>query len=103
MKQETIKVIFRKFVDSTTDQIIAIFPELAGDQDWEGTCLSYQHIGQHGAANTDLSEYTVPCREEEYEDLKKELENIGYSLKIVKQMPKWAADIRSKQVRGEKS
>lgn len=100
MKKDVTKVIFRKF--TATDDIIAIFPELVGTQDWENDCMSYMTIGQHGAASVDLAKYTQPCTDREYSKLKKELESLGYNLQIVRRIPKWAADIRSKQVKGDK-
>jgi hypothetical protein len=78
----TTKVIFRKF--KTDNDIIALFPELPGDMNPHVTCLSYQHIGQHGAACVNLtSQYTIPAKEDQYKDLLAELVSIGYDdLKI---------------------
>lgn len=70
----TTKVIYRKFPEG---DVIALFPELPGDSS-PHTCLSYQHIGQHGAASTDLSRSTTPATPAEYADLERELQSIGY-------------------------
>lgn len=79
MKQ--LPVIFRKWKQDGS--IIALFPTIAFDRDYH--CLSYEHIGQHGAADTDLSAYTVPATESEYKSLLSELKAIGYdNLKPVK-------------------
>ena len=78
METEKTKVIFRKFKDG---DIIALFPEIAGDMN-PSTMMSYQHVGQHGAA--DCIESTKLADPEEYEDLKKELETVGYVLKVCK-------------------
>jgi hypothetical protein len=74
-------VIFRRFKEG---DIIALFPydkyDIAGLY-----CGSYMHIGQHsGADYTGLVQITKPAKESEYNDLKKELEGIGYNLKVIK-------------------
>ena len=73
-------VIFRKFPED--NQIIAVFPyEIYNDR---GGINSYMHVGQHGEA-----EYSAciknarPAKENEYADLKSELESIGYNLRII--------------------
>ena len=73
------KVIFRKFKDG---DIIALFPEIVGDYS-PASCLSYMHIGQHGAADSSLVSNTKLATEEEYKDLFKELSSIGYDLKVI--------------------
>lgn len=72
---ETIKVIFRKLEKG---DIIALFPQFPGNV--AGTfCRSYQHIGQHGAADYGwVIEISEPATEEEYADLLQELRDIGY-------------------------
>lgn len=76
------KVIFRKF-KSKCESIIAIFPEIPGSL--PSYCMNYQHVGQHGHGSDYLSN-TVPAAPEEYADLKKELETIGYELKVCKRI-----------------
>lgn len=73
------KVIFRKF---NNGEIIAIFPETLQN----GECDSYMHIGQHGACTSGIPSFTKLAKPSEYRDLKKELESIGYKLKIVKKI-----------------
>ena len=74
------KVIFRKF--RSGGDILALFPEENANND-KGCCMSYQHIGQHGAASYGLTEaYTVPAKQAEYRELLNELIVIGYDLKI---------------------
>ena len=62
--------------------VIALFPyEIA---DFEGSCLSYMTIGQHGAADYDYVISTSrPATPEEYASLQVELARIGYNLKII--------------------
>jgi hypothetical protein len=68
-----MKVIFKKF----KGEIIALFPEVIGDAGKVDTCMSYQHIGQHGSASVHLPWKT--CKPEEYADLLQELKSLGYS------------------------
>jgi len=75
-KDETL-TIFRKFKEG---DIIALFPEI--EHHWP-FCSSYQHIGQHSGADYEgLIQITKPATPEEYNDLKTELESIGYNIKI---------------------
>ena len=74
------EVIFRKFKDG---DIIAFFPyEIETPQ---GYVMSYMHVGQHGSADYQgLVPTTKLATEEEYADLFKELEGIGYRLRVIK-------------------
>jgi hypothetical protein len=86
MKKDTYitEVIFRKWnrKDFKGD-IIALFPYDIWDE-FNGNVASYEHIGQHcGADYNHCINMTVPAKEEEYKDLKEELEYIGYNLKVI--------------------
>lgn len=72
-------VLFRYWLDD----ILALLPFIVGDPD-PRTCMSYQHIGQHGAAafNAMLDE-SRPATQDEYADLQTELESMEYELAIV--------------------
>ena len=79
------KVIFRQWADGS---IIALFPELQGDQSFYN-CLSYEHTGQHGAADiVGVIRDTFKPYAGKADDLKKELETIGYNLDV-KQRYSW--------------
>lgn len=79
MTEKTIGV-FRKFKDG--GDILALFPEI---DEGHGMCLSYQHIGQHGASDYNhCISLTWPAQPHECADLKAELEGIGYNLDIRK-------------------
>ena len=78
-----------KFVkDITPDfkgEITAIFPQLNYNKKRFGNRMKvcYAHIGQHNGAQVDWhNANTIPATENEYQDLKKELEGLGYELKI---------------------
>ena len=75
------EVIFRKLTSS--NRILALFPYEASPE--IGMVLSYMHIGQHGDAHYQhCLDISTLATEEEYSDLKQELENIGYNLKVLK-------------------
>ncbi len=82
------KVIFRKwwnrgvtYIDPDDYEIIALFPEIDVGM---GYIQSYMHVGQHGHANYDwVMSQTEPATPSEYRDLKKELEHIGYKLRVI--------------------
>lgn len=66
--------------------ITAVFPQLKYNKKLFGndTYMGYAHIGQHGGVSKEwIKEHTIPAEVSEYSDLKKELEGIGYSLKII--------------------
>lgn len=74
------KVIFRIFKQG---DVLALFPEEKETR--PGEVLSYQHIGQHGAADYGhCIRITRPASVEEYAPLKRELESLGYELDIRK-------------------
>lgn len=63
--------------------VFALLPHEVSDRN--GHVTSYQHVGQHSSA--DYNGCVTDSRlatEEEYKDLKKEMEGLGYNLKVVK-------------------
>jgi hypothetical protein len=74
------KVIFRKWKDTNT--VLALFPE---ELERNGFVSSYEHVGQHGAADyVGCISITKPATPEEFAGLKQELESIGYDLDVRK-------------------
>lgn len=70
--------------------VFALFPHDVADH--YGNVTTYQHVGQHSVANyRHCIDESRPATEEEYKDLKKELESIGYKLNVVKRQiyKKW--------------
>lgn len=81
MNNEKTIVIFRKW-KSEPKTVIAFFPEIPADISGK-QILSYEHIGQHGGADYNhCIAITRPAKKEEYENLKKELEQIGYNMEV---------------------
>jgi len=72
------KVFFRMF----NGDVIALFPDL--DWDTSGNfCTSYEQIGQHGSADFGyVMAESKPATPDEYAPIMKELEGIGYRLKV---------------------
>ena len=82
VEETPVRVIFRVWRQKPQN-VIALFPD--EDFDGRGHCSSYEHIGQHGAA--DFFGVLRPSRlptPEEYAPLQRELEQIGYRLIIRK-------------------
>jgi len=76
---EITEVIFRK----DKNGVFALFPHCVDTLD--GNVMSYQHIGQHSAAEYNhCITKSVPASPEEYESLLAELISIGYNLKIIR-------------------
>jgi hypothetical protein len=80
MKRDDFKtqVIFRQFPEG---DLIAIFPNEVADP--HNNVMSYQRIGQHGAASPELIEDLDRVTPKQYAALKSELESIGYNLEVI--------------------
>lgn len=80
MAKRAEKVLF--LVHRTDDSpVFAVFPHIVGTND-PATMTCYEHVGQHGTCHMD---YVKECRlagEDEYLELKAELERIGYVLDV---------------------
>lgn len=77
MASEKIVTIFRHFAG----EVIALFPEVPGSNH-PAHCLSYQHLGQHGAADCqEVIQHSRPATPEESAGLRHELESLcGYEI-----------------------
>ena len=79
------EVMFRKVKSGNfKGDIEAWFPYIIAD--FNGNVNCYAHLGQHSAGSWDYLLFnTVPAKENEYNDLKRELQShYGYNFKIVK-------------------
>lgn len=93
MKKDKYKtdVVFR--VDTKLDfrgTIFALFPHECCD--CNGNVTTFQHVGQHSAANYNYCiSISRPATKKECADLKKEMEGRGYNFNIVKRQnyKKW--------------
>jgi len=94
MKDKKTVVVFR--VLDGGGSVIALFP---GINEGNGTCSSYEHVGQHGGANyAGVIARTRPAKPKEYGELLKELRRIGYNLVIRK---RWQRGRVEPLLRGE--
>ena len=77
-------------------EVIAFLPSLPGDSNPYRTCLSYVHMGQHGAASLEYYYSTRPAQPHEYAALLEELQRIyDGKLKPVTRMTK--SDLESRK------
>lgn len=94
-KIEKTKVIFKKF----EGEIVAVFPEEPGTID-PNTCMSYQHVGQHGTMDADFISKMYAAAPEEYADLKNELEKIvGYDLEVIRRNRSSFFEVRKEKLK----
>jgi len=93
------KVIYRIYPDG---QVIALFPQIAASISGS-LCKSYMHIGQHGATNIQVVTHdTRLATADEYAELNKELEQIGYNPKPMKRCTYKDYQLRTKQYKSLK-
>jgi len=79
--KEFTPVVFRK----ERDDVTAVFPTLPADErGYEMTCCA--HIGQHSACSWHWYCGTIAARPGDYAELFRELERIGYRLKVYKRI-----------------
>jgi hypothetical protein len=78
------KVIFLlEPTEEGTEQVFAYFPEMYYNRElYKTTFTSYSHIGQHSGCHIDYAKECKEATPEQYQELKKELENIGYKLEL---------------------
>lgn len=84
MEIDKVDIVFR--VDKSKDfsgTVFALFPHECDNHN--GNVMSYQHVGQHSAADYNFCiAKSRPATEQEYAELKQELEDIGYEVNVVK-------------------
>lgn len=85
------KVIFKKFDNG---DVIAVFPEIPFNQNVHNDCMSYMHIGQHGACSLSVMQDLEPATPDEYCSLQSELYSIGYTLKVIRRISQKMHSIR---------
>ena len=65
---------------------MALFPEVPAEL-FKPYCTSYEHMGQHGSADPHfVVMHTRLAKPAEYAELKRELERLGYTLKVCKKL-----------------
>lgn len=86
MKRDThiTTIVFRMvtYARKEAPELLALFPYERWDNRGHHGC--YARIGQHGGCHyRSMIKRSRPATEAEYTPLKRELENIGYNLKII--------------------
>ncbi len=78
---DAVKVVFRAY-RKAPHEVVALFPEVPADV--SGVYLTvYEHVGQHGSGGQlVMNRLTNPAQPEQYAELKRELEGIGYVLDV---------------------
>lgn len=79
MKQDTqiTEVQFRLF----RGEVTAVFPYIVESPH---NVMCYVHTGQHSVCNWNINAVSKSATPDQYSDLYKELEQIGYKLKVIK-------------------
>ncbi len=80
-ESDKTRVVLRRFCG----EVIALFPDI---DEGRGHCMSYMHVGQHGAASRTLTRVSRPVdvSEPDAAALVRELTARGYNLHVVKRM-----------------
>lgn len=94
---ETVTV-FRRFRKG--GDVLALFPLLP---EGRGLCLSYAHIGQHGAADfAGVVRASTPADpdSDDVRALARELASIGYRLRVVRRSPSWGRVTAARRAAG---
>lgn len=72
--------------DQHYNEVIAVFPQLKYNRPLYGDSIvtCYAHIGQHSSCTNEWAKKQPIATPDEYKNLKDELEQIGYVLKVCK-------------------
>jgi hypothetical protein len=68
------------YYNETYDDLFAYFPNI---EPIKNLNMGYSHIGQHSVCSKKYVNNSRMATKEEYSSLKKELENIGYTLNVL--------------------
>jgi hypothetical protein len=95
-KMKTDKEITEvKFLVTESKEILAYFPKehyhYEGHKDYNEIFTSYAHVGQHSACSKYYIAQCQEARPKEYTDLLRELEGLGYNLKVLNSLKDFPA------------
>ena len=82
-KKETTVVFLVDTKNSPPDHVFAFFPFENYRSYNDLSKVSFSHVGQHSACSVDYAKSCRVASKKESESLKKELEGLGYNLKVV--------------------
>lgn len=85
--EDITRVLFRAEIGGAhAGDVTAVFPDLPCPRN---TLTCYAHIGQHSACSRAwIRESTRPATPQEYAPLKRELESLGYELRVIGRLPR---------------
>ena len=80
-----VKFYLDKYEENKPRTVFAYFPQLNYNKRLYGNHqkVCYAHIGQHGSCTPLYASECEEAEEPEYKDLEKELEGLGYELKVL--------------------
>lgn len=81
MQNEVTRVIFR--VNEKYGEVVAVFPEIPSSPRYS-ECMCYAHIGQHGGCTIEWYSKTRAAKHNEYADLLRELQRVGYDDLVIR-------------------
>lgn len=82
-KPTDVKFLIEKPEGDLPCNVFAFFPKERYNHTENGTFTSYAHIGQYSPCHIDYANECRKATKEEYADLQKELESIGYNLNVL--------------------
>lgn len=95
MSEDVTPILFRLWRGG----LIALMPYDVADLS-PRHCMSYQHVGQHGAADPlGIVEDSRPAAADDYGPLLSELQSIGYEVKVLGELPEDAEAERRRSLR----
>jgi hypothetical protein len=95
---DVLPVIFK--LETNPRNVLAVFPTVPGTNS-PYTCLCYAHFGQHASCDQTYAATLKPAKPNEYADLKRELEQIGYHLEVRSRFTRLDLDVRKAALRRE--
>jgi hypothetical protein len=85
LKNICMTLVKFRYNDANRD-LFAVFPQIKFNKRIYGNSLlsCYSHIGQHSSCHEEYVKKCRPAKPEEHADLLRELQSIGYKLKVCK-------------------
>jgi hypothetical protein len=83
MEKDTEKTDVRFLIHpNAPDEVYAYFPYEKYDAEGKYR-MCYAHLGQHSGCDPDYAKESIPALPEQYDELYKELGDVGYTLNVL--------------------
>jgi hypothetical protein len=71
--------------EENDNDLFAFFPQLNYNKEFFGNSekVAYSHLGQHSSCHIEYAKESRQANKEEYKELLKELNSIGYNLRVL--------------------